>query len=104
MSFQSSLFAHAQSTKKVTRKEKFLTEMNEVVPWKKFMKIIHPHWINMKHGRPRTDGELLLRIVFLQQWYNLSDKGVEEAIYDQIVFQKYLISMYLWSLFQKQLL
>lgn len=91
MSFQSSMLAHSLPIKRVTKKQKFLEEMEAVIPWHTYMKIIDQHWrSNTSHGRPRTDGLLLLRITFLQQWYNLSDEWVEDEVYNQIIFQKFL--------------
>jgi IS5 family transposase len=87
--FQSSLLALAYSQKKL-RCEKFLDEMNTVIPWSSFCSLIEPFYEEKKTGRPRTDLLLLLRIHFLQQWYNLSDPMVEEWIYDRISFQKFL--------------
>ena len=66
--------AHA-SMKKVTRREKFLTEMDTVVPWSRLLTLIEPHYPRMgsKGGRPAMALEVMLRIYCLQQWYALSD-------------------------------
>jgi IS5 family transposase len=61
-----------------------------VVPWKKLCAIIKPFHKQPKTGRKPIDIEWKLRILFLQQWYNLSDPGVEDAIYDRNSFQKVL--------------
>ncbi len=72
------------------RCERFLHEMEEVVPWDAFLEKIMPSYQQKHTGRKRTDALQLLKIHFLQQWYNLSDPGAEEAIYDRNSFQKFL--------------
>lgn len=64
--------------------------MTDVIPWDSFMEEIMKHEVQKPTGRKRTDALLLLKIHFLQQWYNLSDPGAEEAIYDRNSFQKFL--------------
>lgn len=90
MSFSSSFFALLEPTKKVTKKEKFLLEMQEVIPWNTFVALVEPYWTNQKIWRPRIDALLLLKIYFLQQWYALSDEGVEDEVWWQLPFQKFL--------------
>lgn len=75
--------------RKELRIERFLDEMDKVVPWQTLVKAINPHY-KSHGGRPRHDLELMLRIHFLQLWHNLSDPGMEEALYDRISFQKFL--------------
>ena len=75
--------------RKELRVEKFLNEMNTVVPWRSLTEIIKPHYKKFG-GRPPHDLELMLRIHFLQLWNNLSDPAMEEALYDRISFQKFL--------------
>jgi len=72
------------------RCEKFLDEMELVVPWKDMMSVIKPYYVAKDNGRPRFDLLLMLKIYCLQQWYNLSDPGAEENIYDRNSFQKFL--------------
>ena len=67
---------------KVTRRERFLAEMDAVVPWAKLLALIEPHYPSDGLGRPRKDLELMLRVYFLQQWFNLSDPQAEESLYD----------------------
>jgi len=69
--------------KKVTRRERFLAEMEEVIPWTRFLERIAPHYPKSgERGRPPLGLEKMLRIYFLQQWFDLSDPGAEEALYD----------------------
>ena len=68
---------------KVTRRERFLAEMDRVIPWSRLLGLIEPHYhAPSGKGRKPHDLELLLRIYFLQQWFNLSDPQAEDAIYD----------------------
>lgn len=76
--------------KKPIRSQKFLQQMNHVVPWARLCKVIEPYYPPSKVGRPRTPLLLMLKIYCLQQWYNLSDPGAEEAIYDRLSFQQFL--------------
>lgn len=80
----------ALGQQKQLRKDKFLQEMQEVLPWDKFMSIVGKKYEQKSTGRPKTELLLLLKIYFLQQWYNLSDPMMEEEIYNQICFQKFL--------------
>lgn len=67
---------------KTTRRERFLAEMDAVIPWSLLVGLIEPHYPNSGKGRPPHELERMLRIYFLQQWFNLSDPQAEDAIYD----------------------
>lgn len=77
-------FAHAEfaAKKKVTRREKFLNEMERVVPWARLVAVITPFYPTGQRGRPPIGLERMLRIYFLQQWYALADEALEDALYD----------------------
>src|SRR6266851_2408587 len=66
----------------VTRREQFLAEMDRVIPWKQLLALIEPHYPKAGQGRQPLGLEKMLRIYFLQQWFNLSDPQAEDAIYD----------------------
>lgn len=69
--------------KRRTRREKFLAEMDQVVPWAKLVALIEPHYPKSgRRGRPPMPLESMLRIYFMQQWYALSDPGMEDALYE----------------------
>ena len=68
--------------KKQTKREKFLSEMDRVVPWEKLLGLIEPHYPKAGNGRRPMPLERMVRIYFVQQWYGLSDPGMEEALYD----------------------
>lgn len=86
---QNSFLSIAQNHKRL-RCEKFLEEMEEVVPWSSFQAEIEPHYTEKETGRKRMDLVMMLKIYFLQQWYSLSDREAEEMIYDRNSFQKFL--------------
>jgi IS5 family transposase len=67
---------------KTTRRAVFLAEMEQVVPWPALCRVIDPVYPKAGNGRPPIGVERMLRIYFLQQWFNLSDPAVEEALYD----------------------
>ena len=73
-----------QKYSKTTRRAKFLAEMDRVVPWAELTAVIEPVYpkASAAGGRPPVGLEKMLRIYFLQQWFNLSDPAVEEALYD----------------------
>jgi IS5 family transposase len=78
-----------QYTKK-TRRAQFLEEMEQVVPWRDLCALIEPHYPKSGNGRPPVGVERMLRIYFLQQWFNLSDPAVEEALYDSAVMRQFV--------------
>ena len=71
-----------ESKKKLTRRERFLQEMDQVVPWTRLLKLIAPHYPKAGNGRAPMPLETMLRIYFLQQWFNLSDPAAEDSLYD----------------------
>lgn len=79
ISFASLNYEHKKVT---TKREKFLNEMEKVVPWKPLLSLIEPYYPKAGKGRPPITMETMLRIYFLQQWYALSDPAAEEALYD----------------------
>jgi len=68
--------------KKKTRREKFLEEMNQVIPWKELIEIISPYYPRAGNGRRPMPLSRMLRIYFMQQWYGLSDPAMEDSLYD----------------------
>lgn len=83
-------FASLTPKKRKVRADKFLEEMEEIIPWKELLNIIEPHYPKKGNGRPPMNLLMMLKIYCLQQWYNLSDPAMEEAIYDRISFQRFL--------------
>jgi transposase, IS5 family len=84
-------FAHAEfaAKKKTTRRERFLTRMDAVIPWPQLLAVIEPFYPQGKRGRPPIGLERMLRVYFLQQWYGLADEALEDALYDSQALQSF---------------
>lgn len=76
--------------KKRTRRELFLEEMNAVLPWTELLALIAPHYRTGQGGRPAMPVERMLRIYFLQHWYDLSDPAAEDALYDSESMRRFV--------------
>ena len=77
--------------RKKTRKEVFLEEMSQIIPWKALSKVIKPYYPKPKGAGRRPKGiERMLRIHFLQHWFELSDPGAEEALYDSRAMRQFV--------------
>lgn len=86
---QSSFLSLANS--KPLKCERFLDEMTKAIPWNKYIDLLWPYYKKrVLVGREKKELKLMLKIYFLQQWYNLSDPEAEDSIYDRISFQKFL--------------
>ena len=69
--------------KRRTRRELFLAEMDAVVPWPELLAVVEPHYPRTGgRGRPPVSLASMLRIYFLQQWFALSDRQMEDGLYD----------------------
>ena len=81
---QQTLAAHAGFEKygRKSRRGLFLDEMEQVVPWSDLESLVEPHYPKAGNGRRPVGLGIMLRTYFVQQWFNLSDPGVEEALYD----------------------
>lgn len=75
---------------KKTRRAIFLEEMEQVVPWRELCALVERHYPKPGNGRPPVGVERMLRIYFLQQWFNLSDPAVEEALYDSALMRQFV--------------
>ena len=85
-------FATAEhlSKKRVTRREKFLGEMDKVVPWSALIETVQPHYFSAKRGRPPIGLARMLRLYFVQQWYSLSDEALEDAVSDSAAIRNFV--------------
>ncbi len=72
---------------KTTRRAAFLAEMEQVVPWRELCALIEPFYPKAVSGRPPKPLEQMLRIYFLQHWFNLSDPAVEESLCESVSMQ-----------------
>lgn len=76
--------------KHTTKREEFLKKMDDAIPWEKWISVISPYYPEGKRGRPTQGIEKMLRMYLLQIWFNLSDQGIEEAIYDSYAFRSFM--------------
>ena len=77
--------------RKPTRRERFLDEMNRVVPWAELVAVIEPVYPKAEGpGRPPVGVDRILRLHGLQQWFNLSDPAVEEALHDSRAMRQFV--------------
>lgn len=72
-----------------SRKELFLDAMNEVVPWAELEALVEPYYPKSAHGGRPAALAIMLRIFFVQQWFKMSDIGVEEALYDSAALRRF---------------
>jgi len=75
---------------RTTRRAAFLAEMERVVPWPALCAVVEPYYPKPGNGRPPVGVERMLRLYFLQQWFNLSDPAVEEAVYDSQAMRRFV--------------
>jgi IS5 family transposase len=80
------------TAKKRTRRERFLAEMEKVVPWKALIDLIEPYYpkTGTKGGRPPYPLATMLRIHLLQQWYDLSDPAMEDALIEVPTMRRFV--------------
>ena len=76
--------------KRTTKREEFLKKMDEIIPWEKWVELIQPHYPTGQRGRPVRGIETMLRMYLMQIWFNLSDEGIEDAIYDSYAMRSFL--------------
>ena len=76
--------------KRKTKRDEFLEKMDKTIPWEETVKKIEPYYPSGKRGRPPRGIETMLRMYLLQSWFKLSDKSVEDAIYDSYAFRKFM--------------
>ena len=74
---------------KKTRKQVFLEQMDQVVPWAALVEHIAPYYPEGKTGRPPFSLMTMLRIHFMQQWFTLSDPAMEEAFFDTPLYREF---------------
>ena len=88
---QTSLTDGFEKFRKKTRKEQFLGDMEMIIPWKELCEAIEPFYPNPQGAGRRPIGiDRMLRIYFLQHWFNLSDPAAEEALYDSRAMRQFV--------------
>mgnify|MGYP003593007408 CR=1 FL=1 len=78
------------SRKRTSKREIFLDMMDKVIPWREWVDMISPYYFKGQRGRPPRGIEIMLRMLLLQSWYDLSDETVEESIYDSYAMRKFV--------------
>jgi transposase, IS5 family len=76
--------------RRATKRDVFLATMNEIVPWKGLCEVIDPHYPKPGNGRPPVGLERMLRMYFVQHWFNLADEACEEALLDSIALRRFV--------------
>ena len=76
--------------RRTTKREAFLEKMDATLPWDEWVALVVPYYPNGKRGRRPQDIERMLRMIMLQTWFNLSDEGIEDAIYDSYAMKNFM--------------
>jgi IS5 family transposase len=76
--------------RKPTRRDEFLATMSSIVPWPALCEVIAPHYPKGVGGRPPIGLKRMLRIHFIQHWFNLADEACEEALYDSASLRRFV--------------
>jgi IS5 family transposase len=73
-----------------TKRDVFLQAMNEIVPWSQLCEVIEPYYPKGEGGRPPIGLERMLRMHFVQHWFNLADEACEEALLDSTSLRRFV--------------
>ncbi len=73
-----------------TRRDVFLATMEEIVPWSELCAVIEPYYPKAGRGRPPVGLERMLRMYFVQHWFNLADEACEEALLDSTALRRFV--------------
>lgn len=76
--------------RRATKREVFLEKMDDIIPWKAWVSEVVPYYPDGSRGRRPREIEQMLRMMLLQTWFNLSDEGVEDAIYDSYAMKTFM--------------
>jgi len=76
--------------KKLTRRDRFLAEIEAVTPWAQLVAVIEPHYPKGSRGRPPIGVERMLRMYVAQNCFGLSDEGIEDALYDSQAIRRFV--------------
>ena len=80
--------------KRATRKDEFLRQMDKMIPWTEWVEMIRPYYPKGERGRAVRGIETMTRMYLLQMWFNLSDEGVEDAIYDSYAMRSFISTFF----------
>ena len=73
-----------------TRRDEFLATMDRIVPWAELCAVIEPHYPKAGNGRPPVGLARMLRMYFVQHWFNLADQACEEALLDSVALRRFV--------------
>ena len=76
--------------KRKNKREQFLEMMDQIIPWEHWIEIIKPYYPSGKRGRPTRGIETMLRMYLMQNWFNLADEAIEDAIYDSYAMRLFM--------------
>ena len=76
--------------RRATKRDVFLATMNEIVPWQALCEVIEPHYPKPGNGRPPIGLERMLRMYFVQHWFNLADEACEDALLDSSALRRFV--------------
>src|SRR6201987_5198470 len=79
-----------ETRRKRTRRDEFLDTMNSIMPWAELCAVVEPYYPKRGNGRPPIGLERMLRIHFVQHWFNLADLACEEALYDSLSLRRFV--------------
>lgn len=74
----------------LTKRDTFLATMEQIVPWQELCSVIEPHYPKAGNGRPPIGLERMLRIYFVQHWFNMADEACEEALLDSTALRSFV--------------
>jgi IS5 family transposase len=82
--------AQYEQYRKPTRRDVFLATMERIVPWEALCSVIEPHYPKAGNGRPPVGLERMLRMYFVQHWFNLADEACEDALLDSTALRRFV--------------
>jgi len=82
--------AQYERYRKPTKRDVFLATMEQIVPWAALCEVIEPHYPKAGNGRPPVGLERMLRMYFVQHWFNLADGACEDALLDSTALRRFV--------------
>jgi len=76
--------------RRATRRDVFLSTMDKIVPWQELCSVVQPHYPKGEGGRPVIGLERMMRMLFVQHWFNLADEACEDALYDSASLRSFV--------------
>ena len=73
-----------------TRRDEFFATMDHIVPWAELCAVIEPHYPKAGNGRPPVGLARMLRMYFVQHWFNLADEACAEALLDSVALRRFV--------------